>query len=202
MEKIKELVPYFALLLVVVFFGLTLSGIGEIKQEISNLYLNLQIQERPPNGDDGPIGNGNEFTDEIDPEGAVRIPTAIIFQARSSPILSPQSDLTVIVNSATKSKDGDLIFNLKVFTDKASAYSRFDAVNTFEIVNMAGANQRPLRSAEAFDSIPAKNAAEGNITFKVGADQDEVILQINTVDDIIFYKFKFKERNYEKVILG
>lgn len=201
MEKIKELIPPLTLFFVIVCLGLILSGLSEVRQEINNLSLNLQIQEKPLE-DVGNEISDDETTDETVPSDTTRIPTAIIFSTKSSPLLSPQSDLTITIKDVTKSKDGTVTANLKVFTEKASAYSRFDAVNTFELVNMTGSNQSPLESGKTLDSVPPKSAAEGGVVFKVGPEQNEIILQIKTLDDIIFYKFKFNERTYEEVVLG
>lgn len=135
--------------------------------------------------------------------GIVNIPTAIIFRTPSSARLQPQTNIAVILESVSKDAEGNVLVNFKAFTSEATAYSGLEVQNIFEIVNLStGGNLRPTDIVGQFNSIAPKSASSGTTKFRVSPAQRSIILQINTGENPMFYRFYFDEKRYEETTLG
>ncbi|MEX1014651.1 MAG: hypothetical protein WDZ80_05830 [Candidatus Paceibacterota bacterium] len=204
MKKIKEnhlnLILVVLLLIFTVGFWIISSNINEVNNNISNLDNKLEPLYREYNAV-GPNGSGNTEDDSDDNE-VQSISTAIIFEKESSPLLSPQTNLTITVENISKDEEGLVNVSFRVFTKEASSYSAFDSVNTFEAVIMGGQSQKPLKTNGPLDSMPPQSVVNGEASFKIEGNSDEFILQINSSDEIKFYLFNFEESSYEETALG
>ena len=136
----------------------------------------------------------------LDDEGT--IPTAIIFNTLSSPLLKPRSNIAVLVEGVSRDTEGVLTVHVKVFTGEATSYSALNVGSVFELVDLTGLNQRIDRVLGSFDSMPPKQVVTGGIVFKTSPDTDTIIMQVNTGEEIKHYEFDFKKGSYKEVVLG
>lgn len=134
--------------------------------------------------------------------GTVTIPTGIIFTALSSPILQPQSDVTVTVESVAKSPDGTVTVNLKAFTDKATSYTALNPSDVLMLVDLKSGNQSVVSTTGHWTSMPPQNSTTGTAIFKVDPSQSSVILQIGPQNSFNYYQFDFSTQSYKQVTLG
>ncbi|MDP3725474.1 MAG: hypothetical protein Q8R20_03340 [Nanoarchaeota archaeon] len=135
--------------------------------------------------------------------GTITIPTAIIFRTLSSPRLEPRTNIAIILESVSKDTNGTLSIGLRTFTSEASSYSALELQSIFEIVDLSSGNN--LRASDitgSFNSIPPKSVSPGVIQFRVPPAQRSIILQINTDENPIFYRFFFDQKRYEETTLG
>lgn len=206
---------------IVIFALLALAGfyfmfekISDLRNDIKNLELALELYKR---GDAAPapaaavatnpenqIPDSNMKTPvaELPAEGGVLIPTAIIFQAKSSPLLQPQTDLALTVESVRKLGDGTVLVAIKVFNSLAENYSAIDPATIFEIIDLGGENQQAHKVEGQFNSIPPKGAVTGKVFFKIPADQNSMILQTGRAEAVKFYEFSFTKKTYKETLIG
>ncbi len=195
----------------VIFALFVLSGfyfifdrISNLRDEIKNLELTIELlkkdlaiapTETPPT---------NEPPANVPPPAnqEITIPTAIIFEASSSPLLSPQTKITIAVENVSKAQDGTISVNIKAFTAGADAYSALEPINLFELVNFSGDNQKPLEVNGAFNSIPPKSTVSGNVIFKINSAQNNLILQIGETNSVKFFEFNFTRKTYKETAIG
>lgn len=190
------------IIVVVVGFYWTINEIREA-QTINN--TDQEISESLPDSvSPGQKATSSESSDsqKIIQEGDMVVPTAILFEKQSSPLLSPQTMLTIVLDSVVKSEDGLITLNLKVYTNEANSYSAIQPSNLFELVNFQGENQKPLQVKGSFDSIAPKSAITGQVIFKEEPDTQEIILQVETQSSTNHYRFDFENESYEEAILG
>lgn len=130
------------------------------------------------------------------------IPTAIIFEARSSASLSPQTMLTVSVDEVLRTDDGIVTVRFRVYTNRASSYTALEPMDIFQIINLDGENQRPAEAVGTFASIPAKSMSEGYVTFTADRTRSTLILQMGNGDTPTFYEFNFTKKTYKETQIG
>lgn len=198
--KSTDFIASILIIVMIVGFYLVLSNIQETKKDINKISSNIEETVS-----DGTVTPGKQATSTDESQNSnldtTTIPTAIIFEAQSSPLLEPQTDLTVTIEKVTKSENGQVMLDIKVYTNNAESYSALQPSNLFELVNLSEGNQKPLRIKGSFDSIPPQSAVTGQVTFKVEGS-DEVILQIQSKEGLKNYRFNFENQNYEEAILG
>ncbi len=203
----KYLLPFIVMLLLAGGFFMVLNQLADIRGEIQTIQLTLGL---PLNSEDMIISEGEKnenISTSTNSEGqdfaGALIPTAIIFTTLSSPALQPQTNIAVIVEGVSKTEDGRVMVQFKVFTSEASSYSALLVQDVFEIVDLSsGANQRPADVKGSFASIPPKSAVSGTAEFRVSATQRSVILQVNAEGGAKFYQFDFEKRTYKETVLG
>lgn len=132
----------------------------------------------------------------------ITIPSAIIFETKSSAALLPQINITVTVEGVAKSSDGTIIVNFKAFTSQATGYSALEPRDFFELVSLEGDNQKVVKVDGQFSSIPPKSASSGAAYFKVVPTQNTIILQIGTGENLKFYEFNFLKKTYKETVIG
>lgn len=210
--KQRKSTDFVLLLLIIVLIGgfyLILNNLQGVRQAVSNVELNLEILSSEFRGTPEtvmPSGDGEATSTPAEEgqvwEGGIVIPTAILFQTESSPLLSPTTLLTVAVEKVIKGEEGIVTLHIKTFTNRATSYSTFDPGNFFELLNPQGSNQKPLKVRGQFDSMPPQSAVEGEIIFKLQPSQIIVILQVDTNEGIKYYEINFITRTYKEAILG
>lgn len=195
-------------LFVLAGFYFTLDKIGGLKTDLKNLELQIQLSAEkdgtsgttinPPLISQNPPPTPNSPQTNQD----IIIPTAIIFDAQSSPILQPQTKITITIENLTKTKDGGIILNIKAFTNDANSYSALEPRDLFELVNLEGENQRAIQVTGQFNSIPPKNSTSGALIFKIEATSDRIILQVGSGENLKFYEFNFSRKTYKETVIG
>lgn len=186
-----------------------LNNLQNVRQAVSNVELNLELlsnelREAPETV--MPSANGDESAplppSSDEKSDGIVVPTAILFQTESSPLLSPTTLLIVSVEKVTKEAEGIVTLHIKVFTNRATSYSAFDPGNFFELLSPGSSNQKPLKIRGEFASMPPQSAVEGEIIFKLQSSQTTTILQVDTGDEIKHYELNFNTRTYKEAILG
>ncbi len=201
---------YIGLLIVVLgtMFGfyLMFDKISSLSTEVKNLELSLQLQKNtapavttPPAATETPSAAPAATSTA---SAGITIPTAIIFDARSSPKLAPQATTTIEVESVTKLDDGTIQVAVKAFTSNASSYTAIDMSQLFAIVNLTGDNVPPASVDGLFQSMPPKSSVTGRVNFAPGTDRNTLILQVGSGDALIFYEFDFSKKTYKETVIG
>ena len=193
------------ILLVLVGFYLILSEINNLRNDVRNIEFALEISKK----ENDIIGEAtstetNEDALSQKEERALVIPTAIIFETLSSPLLSPQTKITVTIEGVSKSEDGTVRINIKAFTNEATAYSALEPRDLFELLDLdaGGVTQKPFNIEGSFNSIPPKSSVSGNIMFKIEPTKNSIILQISYNGTIKYYELNFSKRTYKETVLG
>lgn len=200
-NKSTDFITAILIVVMIIGFYLVISNINQIEKDIKN------ITSTQNNVGAGAVVPGNKATttesngSEVNKE-STSIPTAILFESKSSPLLEPQTDLNIAIENVEKFEDGQVNVDIKVFTNNADSYSATQPNNLFELVNLSGENQKPLKIQGAFDSIPPQSAVTGKVIFKVESGKDEIILQIQSNEGTKNYRFDFNKQNYQEAILG
>jgi hypothetical protein len=192
--------------IIVVGFYMVLGDINDIQVEVERLGLLLRLDDEQSGLDREVVSEGNVTVvdDEaiLPSEEGITIPTAIIFSTRSDVRLLPQANISIVVEGVSLNTEDEMTVHLKAFTNEANSYSAVDAGRMFEIVNLGGANVRPLSIAGKFDSMPPKSVIRGGVLFDVSSPRERVILQVNTGRDVVHYEFDFVRKNYREAVLG
>jgi len=188
-------------------FFFVLNEVSNLRQEVKNLEMNADLSNNEITQPGVPsekkeATSTDVGTTPIDEEDVI-IPTAILFETRSSPLLLPQTDLNVAIQRVSKeNQTGVMRIYLKVYTSKADSYSALEVGNLFEIINPNGKNQKPLKVRGQFDSMPPESSVTGEVVFKVSPEQNSVVIQIESKEGITYYEFNFEEENYREATLG
>ncbi len=188
-------------------FYLTLSQVSDLQQIVRNLEMDMGLLSEKE-GFQSTVTPGKEATSTKEEttkpeEGDTIIPTAILFEVQSSPLLSPQTKITVAMEKMVKEKETGIIrIYLKAYTNKADSYSALEPANFFEILNPSGQNQKPLKVRGQFDSIPPQSSVTGEVIFKITPEEESIILQIESDEDKKYYEFDFEEKSYEEATMG
>src|ERR1051325_141827 len=215
--KLKETRILFAVLILVFFGGFyfILDQINGVRNDLRNLQLSMDLLSK--NGptqtvtasvplNPAPAPPQNPLPPQVNPQtpqAVSLIPTSIIFETNSSPTLSPQTLITVEVESAAKYSDGTVVLKIKAFTNSAQSYSALDVKSLFQIVNLSGDNNFPASVSSGFDSIPPQSSAEGTVTFKlVDRTSTDIILETGTPETAHFYEFNFSNNSYKETVIG
>lgn len=203
--------------IVIIFALLVLSGfyfifdkIGNLKTDLKNTESSFRLLEEQFNKSqknipdpEGTPENNPPPTPPVPPEeDDTAINAAILFTVTSSPSLQPQTKITVMIEKAAKAKDGTIKINFKAFTNEANSYSAFEPRDFFEIINLTGENFKPLQVNGKFDSIPPQSSVSGDAVFKIAPDQNILILQTGSGDDLKFYEFNFLRKTYKETTIG
>lgn len=210
-KNIYAIIVVFALLVLAGFY-LIFDKIGQLGTNVKNLELTLAIIEKGAKGE-SPTPTPPETPPSNPPVSgppqqqppsleSVSVPTAIIFQASSSPLLQPQVGLTITVDSVGKLSDGTVTVNIKVFNSEAQNYSALEPQNLFELVNVSGENQKVFGVNGQFSSIPPKSAVTGSVTFRISPTQSTTILQVGSGDNLKFYEIDFVKKTYKETEIG
>lgn len=193
--------------LVVFLFGFyfVLGEVGGLRNDVKNLELALELSKKSEEviGPEKAPG-GNEAA-STEPGGKLSvIQTAIIFDTPSSPLLEPQTKITVTVESVSKNEDGEIGVNIRAFTSEAETYSALQPQNFFELIDLEadGKTMKPLETQGAFSSIPPKSAVAGKILFKIDPAKNSIILQLNYENTIKYYELNFANKTYKEAVLG
>ncbi|OGG38989.1 hypothetical protein A2116_01860 [Candidatus Jorgensenbacteria bacterium GWA1_49_17] len=186
-------------------FYFVLGEVSKLRNDVKNLELALEIS----NKEGEVIGEATSSeptgeSPELSEKKASVIPTAIIFDTISSPLLEPQTKITVTVESISKTEDGSVNVNIRAFTSEAETYSALQPQNFFELIDLEadGKVMKPLESEGAFSSIPPKSAAAGKVIFKIEPGKNSIILQINYENTIKYYELNFTNKTYKEAVLG
>lgn len=217
MNNIYAIIVVFALLVIGGFY-FVFDRIANLRSDFKNLELSFQLATKDSNEvenatNDKKIGtkDTSESVKKIEPIKTeqlnnelkgITIPTAIIFEAQSSPLLQPQTKMTVTVDNITKGDDGIITLNLKVFSSEATSYSAFEARDFFEVVRLDADNQKPLKAEGQFNSIPPKSAIYGTVIFKIDTGVKTMILQVGSGTNLKFYEFDFEKKSYKETVIG
>lgn len=210
-KKTSYVVPVFIIFILFALGGfyVTLSAIGNLRNDLKNLELAFELSQRENTvvSEAAPTAEETEEsqTSKTEPqEGLTVIPTAIIFEALSSPLLQPQTNVTITIESISKADDGLVSINLKAFTNEATSYSALQPQNLFELIDLStgGASMKPVGTEGSFGSIPPKSAVSGSVLFKIDPSLSSIILQVNYNNTIKYYELNFKRRTYKETVLG
>lgn len=138
----------------------------------------------------------------VEQGGSIVIPTGIVFNATSSPLLQPQATIMLIVQDVSKQTDGRIFVHLKASTEKAQSYSAIDPRNFFQLVSLSSDNQQVLATDGAWNSMPPQSTVQGTVMFQIDSFQTSLILQVGSGDVLTFYQFDFQTKTYKEVVLG
>ena len=212
-DKTIYVIVFVFILLVLSGFYFMFDKVGNLKTDLKNAELSFQLLEEQFNESQKNI-SGPEATPENNPppappappappdENDTAINAAILFTVTSSPSLQPQTKITVMIERAAKAKDGTIKISFKAFTNEANSYSAFEPRDLFEIINLTGENFKPLEVNGKFDSIPPQSSVSGDAVFKIAPDQNTLILQTGSGDDLKFYEFNFLRKTYKETTIG
>lgn len=207
----KVLIIGFAVIAIIAIVGFVavLSDINSLRTDVHNLKLAFEVFSLQENASGtAPAATAPKNAEENKPvstpprENKTVIQTAIFTEVISSPLLNPQVPLTLTVESVEKAEDGTVTVAFKVLSDKAENYSALSPRDFFEIVNLTGQDQSPLRVEGEFESIAPRSAVSGKVFFKIGADDTSFILRVGTLENARFYEFNFKNRSYKETVIG
>lgn len=196
-------------------FLLVFDTIGSIRGDVKNLESSMDLLVRwksenekvvtqptaPTTPEIGGVKNPPQEP-ETNTVPDITIPSAIIFETKSSMALLPQINITVTVEGVAKTSDGTIIVNFKAFTSQATGYSALEPRDFFELVSLEGENQKVIKMDGQFSSIPPKSASSGAVYFKVGPTQNTIILQIGAGENLKFYEFNFLKKTYKETVIG
>jgi len=137
-------------------------------------------------------------------EKTTDIPTSIIFSTISSPLLLPQSNLTVTVEKASLSKTNQTVsLNLKIFTSESDAFNAIEPTPLFAIFEKnSGELKQPIGLNGPFNQLPPRSAVSGQIIFQANSDQNAFIFKIGENDQVKFYEFDFNKKTYRETTVG
>jgi len=201
---------HFAILLLLILlivcviggFFLTLNRISVLEGSVERALVAFRLGAASSISDSRVVNDTSDAIPAATLEDEGTIPTAIIFNTLSSPLLKPRSNVAVIVEGVSRDSAGLLTVHLKVFTSEATSYSALNVGSIFELVDLSGLNQRVDRVLGSFDSMPPKKVVTGGVLFNTSPDTDTVILQLNTGEEIRHYEFDFEKHSYKEVVLG
>lgn len=203
--------------IVFIFALLTLSGFYFLFNKISGLETNLKnfelSRELPintPENNSTSVEIQNDKNENEQKQVILQtpekkesaIPTAILFNVSSSPLLLPQAQITIMIESVSKTEDGTVKIIFKAITSEASSYSALEPQNLFEIVNLTGDNLKPVEVKGKFNSLPPNTSTNGEIVFKISPGQNAIILQIGEMENLKFYEFNFQKNTYKETAIG
>ncbi len=196
-------------IVIAVLAYLAFSQIGSLNSDIKNLQMNLELALRS----DFATSTASSATTSIqtgatnnqpivEQGGSIVIPTGIVFNATSSPLLQPQAIITLIVQDVAKQTDGKVFVHLKASTEKAQSYSAVDPKEYFRLVSLTSDNQQALAADGAWSSMPPQGTVQGTLMFQIDPSQTSLILQVEKGEEVKFYQFDFQTKTYKEVVLG
>lgn len=193
-------------------FFLVFDTFGNLRNDIKNLESSVELLMKWKSENEGKITQPNTETvrepentpqePPADKTPSVVIPSAIIFEAKSSAALLPQINITVTIEGVEKSSDGAIAVNFKAFTNQASGYSALEPRDFIELVSLEGENQKVIKVDGQFGSIPPKSASSGTAYFRIAPTQNTIIIQIGAGENLKFYEFNFLKKTYKETVIG
>ncbi len=136
------------------------------------------------------------------PSSPLTVNSSILFNATSSSDLSPQTNLTILINKMSESPDGNIAVSVKVFTDSASSYSAVDIGSLIQIFSSSGSNIEANNIVGAFKAMPPQGSVDGILNFSVTPGTQSVVFQVGSQDNPSFYEFDFPSGTYKQVTVG
>ncbi len=187
-------------------FYLVLSDIRDVREQAQNLELNFDLlYDKLAGGVETIAPEGTKTPTSTLPAETgtgTLVLTAVLFTADSSPLLSPQTELTVVLERVTKTAEGVVALGIKAYTNQANSYSALEPANFFEFLNPNGPNLKPLKVRGDFNSIPPQSSVSGEVVFKVPPETKQVILEIGAKEGVKYYEIDFEARSYREAVLG
>ncbi len=194
----------FALLILSGFY-FVFDKIANLKTDLRNLELSLELKEKnnsPPQDVTEPKDINPTSTNPESNNNEIVIPTAIVFETQSDPILQPQTRITINVENVTKTNNGTVKVNIKILPNETDTYSSLDIKSFFQLVNLNDSNQLTEKIDGNFNAIPPKTSMKGALNFKINSAQNKIILQIGKDTAIKFYEFDFDKKTYSEILIG
>lgn len=198
---------------VVVGFFFTFDSIGTLRTDVRNVEMALELanKERQATPVEQPIKrvdqesknttSSEEQATEVFTNIAT-VPTAILMDVQSSPILLPQTNLTLSVESINKNSNNTISINFKIYTSKATGNSSIDPAKIFSIVALDSDNIESFKTNGQFSSIPPKSVISGSVLFRISQAQNTIILQVGYGENTKFYEVNFSEKSYKETFIG
>ncbi len=198
----------FALVILAGCYGL-FEKISTLQNEVNNLSLKVDllqssspiVSDRSPTPTSSPSNNREPEVPPATTTGAV-IPTSIIFKTPSSPLLAPQTNITIAVDHLTKKDNGTIEIAIKAFTSEAQSYSALDATNLFALVLFESDNQPPKEVKGSLNSIPPQSSVTASLLFAGDPTKKTAIFQFGEGENAHFYEFNFTTLTYKETIIG
>ena len=132
----------------------------------------------------------------------IRIPTGILLPVPSDPSLKPITSLNLTIPEVSRSADGTLALQLKVFTDQAGGYTALNPKEVISIVNFTGDDIQAYEIKGQFNSMPAKSSTSGSLLFQTDPTKNSLILKIKMGEELKFYELDFKNKTYKETVIG
>ncbi len=205
--KLYFIFGVFAIAVLIVFY-IVFDQISTLDTHVKNVELNLElalksdIATSTASSTIPPLPTGDANPPITEQGESIAIPTGIVFNATSSPLLQPQATIVFIVQDVAKQADGKVFVHLKASTERAQSYSAIDPKDFFQLVSLSSDNQRALGVDGAWSSMPPQGTVQGTLMFQVDPSQTSLILQVGKGDAIKFYQFDFQTKTYKEVVLG
>ncbi|MDP1706204.1 MAG: hypothetical protein Q8L36_00015 [bacterium] len=200
---------------IVVGFAWSLSVLQEIHQTLSSLVEEIQsfrtlviaLDSTEPAPTETPKLDNTErmaTSTETDSGKTTDIPTSIIFSTLSSPLLLPQSALTITLEKASFSAINQTVtLHTKIFTSESDSFNAIEPTPLFSLFNKEnGELKTPAALEGLFNQLPPRSAVPGKIVFPAEPNQDVFIFKIGENEKAKFYEFNFKERTYKETTVG
>ncbi len=134
--------------------------------------------------------------------GGVSVPANILFTVQSSPVLQPQTNVTITIQSVTEAPDGTVTVSMKAYTPNASSYSAVNPADFLQIVDLSGNNETVVSTTGNWNSLPPQGGMTGTAVFKVDPSATSVIIQVGAPSSANYYKFDFTTQSYQQTVLG
>jgi len=194
-------------------FFFTFNSIGTLRTDVRNVEMALELanKERQATPVEQLIKKevlevkNTTSSEEQTPEivtSVATVPTAILMDVQSSPVLLPQTNLSLSVESINKNSNNTLSVNFKIYTNKATGNSSIDPSKIFSIVALDSNNIESFKTNGQFSSMPAKSVVSGSVLFRISQAQNTIILQVGYGDNIKFYEVNFSDKSYKETVIG
>lgn len=199
MERNNSNVFVYIVLLCMAFgFAYLYQQTKSLELQINNIELSKQYKNEATTTLDIKIPDNNQDKESTE-NSSLNIPSAIIFETKSSPTLSPQASIVVTIESITPKADV-LDINIKAFTSKASSYTALEMPSLITILQGDGAIIKSKSTSTVWKSMPPKSFVTGTLSFPKQKDQKTVMIRIDTGTGITFYSFDFEKKTYKEVV--
>jgi len=213
----KNTAIYIIIILVFVFmvagFFFVFDAIGTLRTDVRNVEMALELANKerqatpvePAAKKEIPevkntTSSENQTSETVKTTATVL--TAILMDIQSSPILLPQTNLSLSVENINKNSDNTVSVNFKIYTNKATGNSSIDPSKIFSIVALDSDNIESFKTNGQFSSMPAKSVISGSVLFRISQAQNTLILQVGYGENIKFYEVNFSDKSYKETIIG
>ena len=198
MERNNSNVFIYVILLCVAFgFAYLYQQTKSLELQINNIELSKQYKNEATTTPDIKVSDNNQSKEDVE-DTSTNIPSAIIFETKSSPTLSPQAPIVVTIESITPKTD-ILDINIKAFTSKASSYTALEMPSLVTILQGDGAIIKSKSTSTMWKSMPPKSFVTGTLSFPKQKDQKTIMVRIDNGTGITFYSFDLEKRTYKEV---